>query len=86
MLISSCCSGGGMSAGTDGGGRLSVSMKCSAHLFLWSPSLVMVLPSLSFTGRLGFLVFPESTLVISYSLFIFLWPDAVSALLVMFSI
>ena len=56
-----------------------VSFKCSAHRDLWSPSLESRFPFLSLTGRLGLLSFPESVLVMSYSLFfIFLCPAAVS--------
>ena len=39
----------------------------------------MAFPFLSLTGQLGLLVFPESVLVISYILFVFLWPAALSA-------
>ena len=39
----------------------------------------MAFPFLSLTGRLGLLLFPESVLVISYSLFMLRWPAAVSA-------
>ncbi|RUS71184.1 hypothetical protein EGW08_021054 [Elysia chlorotica] len=77
MLRGSVCDG--MSTGVDGAGLFSVSLKCSAHRRLWSSSPGMVFPSLSFMGRLLEFFFPESVLVISYSLFIFLWPAAVSA-------
>ena len=55
----------GMSGLSAGGSLLRISLKCSSHLYLWSASLFMVLPSLSFTGFEGFLLFPASVLVIS---------------------
>ena len=67
VLISRSWLGGGMSGGARGAGRLSVSLKCSAHLALCSSSPGMVFPSLSLTGRLGLLFFPDSALVISYT-------------------
>ena len=48
--------------------------KCSAHLALSLASSVMVLPFLSFTGLEGALFFPDSVLVISYSLVMSLLP------------
>ena len=69
MFISRSCSDGEMLAETDGGGLFSVSLKCSVH---FCP------PYLS-RADLDFLFFPEKTRVISYSLFIILWPAAVSA-------
>ena len=86
VLISRSWVGGGMSGGARGAGRLSVSLKCSAHLALCSSSPGMVFPSLSLTGRLGLLFFPDSALVISCSLFMFHWPAAVSASLVSSSV
>ena len=85
MLISRSWVGGGMSGGVGGAGRLSVSLKCSAHLALCSSLPGMEFPSLSLTGRLA-LFFPDSALVISYSFFMFLWPAAVSASLVSSSV
>ena len=55
----------GMSGLSAGGSVLRISLKCSSHLDLCSASLLMVLPSLSFTGFKGFLLFPTSVLVIS---------------------
>ena len=83
LLISRSWVGCGMSGGARGAGRLSVSLKCSAHLALCSSSPGMVFPSLSLTGRLGLgFFYPDSALVISYSLFVFRSPAAVSASLV----
>ena len=70
---------GGMSGGTWGGGLLRISWKCSAHLAFSLASSAMVLSFLSFTGLEGTLFFPDSVLVISYSLFKSLLPAAVSA-------
>ena len=56
-----------------------ISWKCSACLALSLASSVMVSPFLSFTGLEGALFFPDSVLVISYSLFMSLLPAAVSA-------
>ena len=56
-----------------------ISWKCSAHLALFLASSVMVSPFLPFTGLEGALFFPDSVLVISYSLFMSLLPAAVSA-------
>ena len=58
VLISRSWVGGGISGGAGGDGRLSVSLKYSAHLVLCSSSPGMVFPSLSLTGRLG-LFFPR---------------------------
>ena len=55
----------GMSGLSAGGSLLRISLKCSSHLDLCSTSLFMVLPSLSFTGFEGFLLFPANVLVIS---------------------
>ena len=79
MLTSSTCAAGGMSGGVGGGSLLSVSLKCSAHLALWSSSMVMMSPFLSLTGWVGLLFFPERVLVISYNLFMFRCPAAASA-------
>ena len=58
---------------------LRISWKGSAHLALSLASSVMVSPFLSFTGLEGALFFPDSVLVISYSLFMSLLPAAASA-------
>ena len=57
VLIARSSVDGGISNGTDGASLLSVLLKCSAHLVLWSSSLEMVLPFLSLTGRLGLMFF-----------------------------
>ena len=56
-------------------GLLKMSWKCSAHLALCSFSVEMVLPSLVLTA----LLFPDIVLVISYNLFMFGCPAALSA-------
>ena len=61
--------GGGIVGGVWGAGLFNVSLKCSAHRALWSPSLESRFPFLSSTGQLGLLFFPESVLVMSYSFF-----------------
>ena len=63
--------GDGMTGGTDGAGRLSVSLKYSAHRALCCSSPRKMFPSLFFTGRLGLLFLLESVLVISYRRFMF---------------
>ena len=60
---------GGIVRGVRGVGLFNVSLKCSAHRALWSPSLESRFPFLSLTGRLGLLFFPESFLVMSYIFF-----------------
>ena len=65
VLTSSSCVARGMSGGAGGGGLFRISLKCSAHLTLCSSSPVMVSLFLSLTERVGLLVFPDSTLVIS---------------------
>ena len=62
-----------------GGGLFNMSRKCSAHLALCSCSSVMITPSLFLTGSGGLLLFPDIVLVMSYSLFIFRCPAALSA-------
>ena len=79
VLMSRSSVDGEMSGEAGGAGLLSVSLKCLAHLAVCSSSPKMVFRFLSLTGRLGLLVFTESVRVISYSLFIFLWPAVVSA-------
>ena len=79
VFTSSWFPAGGMSGGTWGGGLLRISWKCSAHLALSLASSVMVSPFLSFTGLERALFFPDSVVVISYSLFMSLLPAAVSA-------
>ena len=54
----------GMSGLSVGGFLLRISLKCSFHLDICPTSLFKVLPSLSFTGFEGFLLFPASVLVI----------------------
>ena len=53
-----------MSGLSAGGSLLRVYLKCYFHLDICSTSLFKVLPSLSFTGFEGFLLFPASVLVI----------------------
>ena len=79
MLISRSLLGGEMTGGTDGAGRLSVSLKYSTHRAVCCSSPRMMFPSLSFTGRLGLLFLLESVLMISYRRFMFRWPAALSA-------
>ena len=55
----------GMSGLSAGGSLLRIYLKCSSHFDICSASLFMVLPSLSFTGFEGFLLFPASVRVIS---------------------
>ena len=71
VLMSRSLLGGGMTGETDGDGRLSVSLKHSAHRALCCSSPRMMFPSLPFTGRLGLLFLMESVLVISYRRFMF---------------
>ena len=54
-----------MSGGAGGAVLLSVSLKCSAHLALYSSSPDRMFPFSSFTGRLGLLLFSDIFLVIS---------------------
>ena len=68
-----------MSGITEGGGLLSMSWKCSAHLALCSDSVEMVLPSLFLTALVSLLLFPDIILVMSYTLFMFRCPAAFSA-------
>ena len=56
-----------------------MSRKCSTQLALCSCSSVMITPSLFLTGTGGLLLFPDIVLVMSYSLFIFRCPAALSA-------
>ena len=79
VLMSRSLLSGGMIGGTDGAGRLSVSLKYSAHRALCGFPLRMMFPSLLFAGRLGLLFLLESVLVISYRRFMFRWPAALSA-------
>ena len=79
VLMSKSLLGGGMTGGTDGAGRLSVSLKCSAHRAFCCSSPRMMFPSLPLTGRLGLLFLLESVLVILYRRFIFRWTVALSA-------
>ena len=51
-----------MSGLSAGGSLLRISLKCSSHLDLCSASLLMVLPSSTFTGFEGFFLFPGSLL------------------------
>ena len=53
--------------------------KLSSHLFNWSSSLVSTLQFFSLMGLSVCLYFPANCLVISYSCFMFPWPDASSA-------
>ncbi|VDP51325.1 unnamed protein product [Schistosoma curassoni] len=63
MLISSIAGGptsigsfesaSSMLGGFSGAGRFKSSLKCSIHLVLWFSMLVIILPSLLFTGRSG---------------------------------
>ena len=85
VLISRSLLGGKITGGTDGAGRLSVSLKFSAHRALCCSSPKMMFPSLFLTGRLGLLFLLESVLVISYRCFMFRWPAALSASAVSFS-
>ena len=48
------------------GSLLRISLKCSSHLDLCSTSLFMVLPSLSFAGFEGFLLFPASCYILEF--------------------
>ena len=57
MLISRSWVGGGMSGGAGGAGRLSVSLKCSAHLALCSSSPGMVFFVCLFVCLVGFFFF-----------------------------
>ena len=50
----------GMSGLSAGGSLLRIYLKYSSHLDLCSTSLLMVLPSMSFTGFEKFLLFPAS--------------------------
>ena len=79
VLMSKSLLDGGMTSGTDGAGRLSVSLKYAAHRTLCCFLPRMVFPSLFYTGRLGLLFLLESVLVISYRRFMFRWPAAFSA-------
>ena len=79
VFMPRCSVGGGIVGGVWGARLFNVSLKCSAHRALWSPSLESRFPFLSLTGWLGLLFFLESVLVMSYSFFIFLCPAAVSA-------
>ena len=54
----------GMPGLSAGGSLLRISLECSPHLDLSSASLIVVLPSLSFTGFEGFLHISASVLVI----------------------
>ena len=77
-LMSRSSVDGGMSGRTYGAGLLSVSWKCIAHLPRCSSSLeIAFLVIHRATGVAVF--FPERVLVISCSLFMFLWSAAVSA-------
>ena len=70
MLTLNNTSAIGMSGLFAGGSLLRISLKCSFHLDICSTSLFKVLPSLSFIGFEGFLLFPASVLVISKSPYI----------------
>ena len=76
--------GGGMADGTDGAGRLNVSLKYSAHRAFCCSSPRMMFSSLSFTGRVRVLFLLESVSVTSYRRFIFHWLAALSASAVRF--
>ncbi len=72
-------SAGNIDGRCSGEGLLRVSLKCSAHLVLSWLSFVMILPSLSLTEHVGLVFVPAGVLVIAYSLFMSLFPAAVSA-------
>ncbi|VDP09007.1 unnamed protein product [Schistosoma margrebowiei] len=81
MLISSIVSGptligrsvgaASMLGGFSGAGRFESSLECSTHLFRCSSMLVIISPSLLFTGRSGLRRIPESFFVMSYSCLMF---------------
>ena len=79
VTLSKCSSVGVMFGISMGGGLFNMSRECSTHPALCSCSSVIITPSLFLTGSGGLLLFHGIVLVMSYSLFIFRFPAALSA-------